>query len=304
VLGPGERLDQFEVVRVLGQGAYATTYLARDTLSGERVVLKLPVENSTATAETAARFAREAAIARRLRHPNLQGAAHALTPHGCPYLALEYVEGESLRQRLESGPPLSPTVAVGIGVQVAAGLAYAHAQGVVHRDLKPENILITSEGIAKIIDFGSARLLTGRRLTWRVRGETAGTPDYMAPEQVEGRRGDARTDVYALGVILYELVTGQVPFDGDNANAVMYQQLNAAPRPPSQLRPDLPAGLEAVIMKAMAKRPADRYQDAEATRRDLEEFAGAEARPDAAPPGTAEPWSARLARRLRQRSRP
>jgi serine/threonine protein kinase len=271
VLPPGSRLDQFEIVRLLGYGIDAVSYLAVDRATGERVVLKLPAESAN-DAPAAARFRREAAIIQRLHHPNIQGAARSPVARDASYIALEYVDGRSLRDWLESDEP--PTVAdvVNIGVQIALALQYAHEHGVVHRDLKPENVIVLPSGQVKLIDFGNARMQGMRRLTWRVRGEAAGTPDYMAPEQVEGGRGDPRTDIYALGVLLFELLSGRVPFEGDNANAVMYQQVHSEPPGLGELRPGIPAGLQAIVARALRKRPDERYQRAADLAHDLQRY--------------------------------
>jgi len=297
----GDRLDQFDVVSTLGHGVYATTYLAVDRTSGERVVLKAPTSAVLADPELAARFQREALITRRLRHPNIQGGARAAIQRDSPYLVAEYVDGRSLREWLQSAAPPTLEEALAVVIQIADALAYAHAQGVFHRDLKPENVLVQPNGQVKVIDFGNARLRGARRLTWRVRGETAGTPDYMAPEQIEGGRGDARTDLYALGVILFELVTGQPPFNGDNANAVMYQHVHNPPPLAAALRPDVPAGLEAIIQRTLAKQPEARCQHAADLADDLRGLAIGDA-PHMPADRAARGWRTRLARYFHQRS--
>ncbi len=296
VLSPGSRLDQFEIVRVLGHGLDAVSYLGVDRSTGERVVLKLPVD-AAQDPLAAARFRREAAIIQRLHHPNIQGAARSPLARDAGYIALEYVDGRSLRDWLESDTPPTVADAVNIGVQIALALQHAHERGVVHRDLKPENVIVLPSGQVKLIDFGNARMRGMRRLTWRVRGEAAGTPDYMAPEQVEGGRGDARTDIYALGVLLFELLGGRVPFEGDNANAVMYQQVHSEPPSLGELRPGLPAGLQAIVARALRKRPDERYQAAADLARDLLRYDRPGETIAAAPPPPASRWR-RLARWL------
>lgn len=302
-LRPGDRIDQFDVVEPLGQGGCGASYLARDRATGERVVLKFPTTGSYEDSGAAARFRREALIAQRLRHRNIQRAARAAVDRDASYLALEYVEGRSLRAWMESADPPTLAESLDLAAQIAAAMAYAHAHDVYHRDLKPENVIVLPDGTAKVIDFGSARMAGLRRLTFRIRGETTGTPDYMAPEQVEGGRGDARTDIYALGVVLYELLTGVVPFEGDNPNAVMYQQVHATPPPPSRVRPELPPWLDAVVMRALQKRPADRYQSAEEFRQRLVTAARASGAPDedaAQPPPAVNGWTSRIIQRLRR----
>jgi eukaryotic-like serine/threonine-protein kinase len=261
-LQPGDQIDQFTILGPLGQGGTSASFLARDRVSGERVVLKFPSQSAASDPSEEARFRREAVIAQRLRHPNIQHAANAEIDRDAPYLALEYVDGRSLRAWLESDHPPSIDQAVELTLQIARGISYAHAHDVVHRDLKPENVVVLPDCSVKVIDFGSARMVGLRRLTFRVKGEASGTPDYMAPEQVEGGRGDARTDIYALGVMLYELLAGRVPFEGDNPQAVMYQQINAEPAPPSRYNPAVPAELDAVVLRALRKKPGARYQSA------------------------------------------
>jgi len=187
-----------------------------------------------------------------------------------PYLVLEYVEGETLRQNLRGRLPLGVDEAVGYGRQLAGALAHAHAHGIAHRDLKPENVLVTAEGQLKLFDFGIALMAGARRVTWRYLNDRLGTPDYMAPEQIEGKRGDQRTDVYALGIMLYEFLAGQVPFVGDNALAVMSQTVHDPPTPLHQRNRAVSPPLGAVIHKAIRKDPEERYQSAEEMLHDLE----------------------------------
>ena len=299
MLSPGDRVDQFEVLGPLGQGGASASFLARDRVTGERVVLKFPTPGVTDDASAASRFQREAEIARRLRHPNIQSVARSLPNRDAPYLALEYVEGRSLRAWLESAAPPTVEQAVDVAVQIARAMAYAHGRDVFHRDLKPENVIVLPDGTIKVIDFGSARMAGLRRLTFRLRGEASGTPDYMAPEQVQGGRGDARTDIYALGVMLYEMLAGRVPFEGDNPQAVMFQQIHGEPPPPSRFNPRIPPALEAIVLRALRKRPADRYQSADDFARDLSAFreTGAEAVLEGRPQPS---WTARVAQRLRR----
>jgi serine/threonine-protein kinase len=299
VLNPGDRVDQFEVLRPLGQGGSSASYLARDRTTGERVVLKFPAPGIAEDASAASRFQREAEIARRLRHPNIQGAARASTERDAAYLALEYIEGRSLRAWLESDTPPTLEQSVEIALQIARAMAYAHGRDVYHRDLKPENVIVLPDGTIKVIDFGSARMAGLRRLTFRLRGEASGTPDYMAPEQVQGGRGDARTDIYALGAMLYELLTGRVPFEGDNPQAVMFQQINSEPPLPTRFNPRISPALEAIVLRALRKRPADRYQSADELARDLAAFrdTGEAHVAGVRPQGR---WTARVVQRLRR----
>ncbi|HSS10763.1 MAG TPA: serine/threonine-protein kinase, partial [Acidimicrobiales bacterium] len=219
---PGQQLDHYQILELLGGGAYAETYKALDTRNGRMVALKIPDPNLFADPTNYNRYRREAEVARRLDHPSVQQAVDAGENRTEPYLVLEYVDGESLRKRMRAPGGLVPIgTVIDWGRQLADGLAYLHGAGVVHRDLKPENVLVTPDDRLVIADFGTAALEGARRLTWKHLSESLGTPDYMSPEQVQGERGDARSDIYAWGVMMYELLTGRVPFEGDNWMAVM-----------------------------------------------------------------------------------
>ena len=270
-LAPGERLDRYEIVEAIGHGAFSDVYLAVDP-DGGRVVLKCPHEGIIGDVATFDRFRREMEIARRLDHPGIQ---HSLDPGGDrtrPYLVMEYIEGETLREHLARRGRLPIAEAVALVDQLADAMGYAHRQGVTHRDLKPENVLVTADGRPVVTDFGIALMSGARRLTWRWLTSQLGTPDYMAPEQVQGERGDARTDVYALGVILFEMLAGRVPWEGDNPLSIMNQ---AVTRPAPSLRdldPSIPPPLDAIVRKCIRKDPAERYPDAAALAADLESW--------------------------------
>jgi serine/threonine-protein kinase len=184
-------------------------------------------------------------------------------------MVTEYVEGETLRSYLSAHTPLPTPAVLGILDQLCQAVAYCHENGVIHRDLKPENVLITASGDVSIIDFGIALLRGARRITWAGLTTAVGTPDYMAPEQVQGKRGDARTDIYALGAIGYELLTGQPPYSGDNPLAVMGQHLYGTLRPLAEVDPQVPAALAQVIERALRREPDRRYQTVEEFRQAL-----------------------------------
>jgi serine/threonine protein kinase len=268
---PGELVDAYEIVDELGEGAYAETYKARDTASDRLVVLKFPDPSTFADQQIYGRFQRETKIANALDFPGVQRSYGVQLDTHEPYLVLEYVEGETLRKRgSEFGGPLPIDVALDWGTQIALAVRYLHDRGITHRDLKPENILISTAGIVKIADFGTALIAGMRRLTWRNLTESLGTPDYMSPEQIQGERGDARSDIYAWGVMMYEMLTGRVPFDGDNWPAVMAAHLRNVPVPIRAIRPEVSPQLEAIIMKSMRRYPQNRYQSSPGLVQDLE----------------------------------
>ena len=257
---PGDKIDRYELLAALGEGAYAEIYKARDTSTGETVVLKMPNPTLFSDPGLFQRYRRESDIARKLNHPGVQRGVDLGDDRTEPYLVLEFVDGDNLRRVLRSGPsPLPIETAVDWGRQLAEAIAYLHGHGVVHRDLKPENVLVTTEGRLKIADFGTAMLEGARRLTWKHRSVSLGTPDYMSPEQIQGSRGDDRSDIYAWGVMMYEFLTGRVPFRGDNWMAVMAGHLGEHPTPIRKLRPDVPPALEAVVVHAMRRQPDNRY---------------------------------------------
>lgn len=268
---PGTTVDHFEVLEELGEGAYAETYKARDIRSGGLVVLKFPHPNLFADPAIFQRFQREVKIPRTLDHPGVIHSLDGAETRTEPYLVLEYVEGDDFRHHLrEMGGRVPVSVAIDWGRQLADTLQYLHEHGITHRDLKPENLLVTADGRIKVIDFGTALLVGAKRLTWRHLTDGVGTPDYMSPEQIQGERGDPRSDVYAWGVIMYELLTGRPPYSGDNWMAVMAGHLTRVPEPIHQLNADVSAQLEAVVRKALRRYPENRYQSAAALLADLD----------------------------------
>ena len=268
---PGDVIDHYEVLEALGEGAYAEVYKARDTGQGDTVVLKSPNPQLFADPSLFQRYQREVEIARRLNHPGVQRSLDIGANRSEPYLVLEYVDGKNLRAVLrEIGGPVDIDLAVHWGRQLADAIRYLHSQGIVHRDLKPENVLVDHDDNLKISDFGTAMLEGARRLTWKHLSESLGTPDYMSPEQVQGDRGDVRSDIYAWGVLMYEFLTGSVPFEGDNWLAVMAGHLQGTPRRITRIRPEVPLALEAVVLHAMRRYPESRYQAADELVTDLQ----------------------------------
>ena len=224
----GESLDQYDLTELLARSGMASIFKALDRESGATVALKIPHLQFESDIVFHERFRREEDIGKRLEHPSI---VRVLSPRqkSRMYLAMEYVEGTSLRAMMQAKKRLPVDQALDIARQISAALVYLHGLKVVHRDLKPENILVTAEGQVKLLDFGIALDEVGRRLTWAGLSATIGTPDYMAPEQIGGRRGDTRTDVYALGTILYEMLTGELPFQAPNAQAMMRAKTSSGP---------------------------------------------------------------------------
>ena len=268
---PGDVVDDYEIVELLGAGAYAETYKATNRRTGVTVVLKMPNPGLFADPGLFSRYQHEARVVNHLDHPGIQRGVDPGDRRTEPYLALEYIEGEPFRNRVQGrGHRVDIDQAVDWGRQLAEALNYLHRHGVVHRDLKPENVLLDKEGRLKISDFGTARLDGARRLTWKHLSEGMGTPDYMSPEQVQGERGDARSDIYAWGVMMYEMLAGETPFQGDNAMAVMAGHLQGKPKRIRDLRPEVPPSLEAVVLHAMRRSPGDRYQSTTELSKDLD----------------------------------
>lgn len=264
----GDRLDQYEITELIARSGMASIFRARDTATGAPVALKVPHLQFESDVVFYERFRREEEIGQRLDHPNV---IKFLKPRhkSRMYVAMELVEGKGLRQVLEQERVLPAERALAIGQQVCEALEHMHQNGVVHRDLKPENVLLTTSGQVKIVDFGIALDKSARRITWFGLSNTIGTPDYIAPEQIGGRRGDARSDVYALGTILYEMLTGNLPFFGPNALAVMRAKTDGEPRPPAYFVPGFDPHLEAILLKCLEHSPRDRYQDAAELLQDL-----------------------------------
>src|SRR5216683_2422926 len=257
----GENLDQYKLIEVIARSGMASIFKAIDQVDGSTVAIKVPYLQFESDVVFYGRFQREEEVGRRLDHPNI---IRVLTPKrkSRMYIAMEYIDGVSLRAVMRDKRPLEEGRALDIARQVCSALVYMHGQHVVHRDLKPENILLTESGQVKITDFGIALDESARRLTWSGLSSTIGTPDYMAPEQASGRRGDARTDIYALGTILYETLTANLPYSGENVYNVMRAKTAEDPQPPSAFRPDLDPHLEEIILRAIERQPRNRYTTA------------------------------------------
>jgi serine/threonine-protein kinase len=257
----GTRIDHYEIIRMLGHGGMNRVYLAKDITNEQEVVLKFPNDELIGDIAVFERYRREAEIGNRLHHPQVQQLLHSDENRSEDYLVVEFIEGKTLRTVLEehASEPLPVAEAVRIILLICDALTYCHERGIFHRDIKPENIMVQEDGNIKIIDFGVALLEGARRVTWRGLSSTVGTPDYMSPEQLKGERGTASSDIYAVGVILYEMLCGHTPFEGENIFAIMNQHVSQDPHSILLMNPQLSPELATVVMKAIRRDPGKRY---------------------------------------------
>jgi serine/threonine-protein kinase len=268
----GQILDErFEITDVISRSGMSSVFKATDLKTGQTVALKVPLLKLESDPAFYARFEREEEIGRSLDHPSILKII-PVDPkeRSRPYLVTEYLEGHTLDEVLQHVKPMPETDALRITSRLCDAIDYLHRHGVVHRDLKPQNIMLCNDGSLRIMDFGIAKAAASRRITFGGFSPTLGTPDYMAPEQVKGQRGDERTDIYSLGAILYEMVTGRLPFEGPNAYAVMNARLSGDPVAPRTYNPSLRPEVEEIILHAMARSPADRYPSAAAMKADVD----------------------------------
>jgi serine/threonine-protein kinase len=268
--------NRYEIHQRLARGGMAQVYLARDRALDRPVAVKELVPEFATDPSFVERFRREAQAAANLAHPNIVGVYDWGTQDGTYFIVMEYVDGPSLSQVIRRDGPLHPRRAAEIAGEVAAALGFAHSRGVVHRDVKPGNVLLTASGQSKVTDFGIARALSSPEEDLTQAGSVMGTATYFSPEQAQGLPVDPRSDLYSLGVVLYEMVTGRPPFSGETPLAIAYKHVQDTPPPPSSVVPDLPPALEAVIMRLLQKRPDDRYASAEELRADLQRFLAGE----------------------------
>jgi beta-lactam-binding protein with PASTA domain len=261
MIEPGTTIDgRYKVVSRIGSGGMADVYLAEDQLLGRQVAVKLLQHRFAEDQEFVERFRREASSAAGLSHPNVVAIFDRGEWDGTYYIAMEYLPGRSLKAIVREGGPMDPASAIEIVIQILRAAKFAHRRGIIHRDLKPHNVILDEEGRAKVTDFGIARAgASDMTLT----GSIMGTAQYLSPEQAQGKTVSETSDLYAVGIVLYELLTGRVPFDGDTAVSIALMQISAQAPRPSALNPAVGPVLDAVVMRSLAKSPADRYADAD-----------------------------------------
>jgi serine/threonine protein kinase len=277
----GQTISHYKILEKLGEGGMGVVYKARDTKLDRDVALKFLPAHLAASEQDKARFVQEAKAAAALNHPNVCSIID-IQEHDAPggegkqmFIVMEFVDGMTLRQKMDStgggGQPYAMKQAVEMGIQIADGLAAAHEKGIVHRDVKPENIMVRRDGIAQVMDFGLAKLrASGSKITRLTKqGSTVGTAGYMSPEQVQGQDADHRSDIFSLGVLLYELFTGQLPFKGVHETALMYEIVNVDAAPMSAVNPNLDPELDRIVYECLQKDPEERYQSVKEISRDL-----------------------------------
>ena len=268
-LHPGDRLDHYRIESLVARSGMASIFRATDLDTGRPVAIKVPHPEMESDPVFFERFQREENIGKKLDHP---GVIKVLPDdrRSRMYMVMEWVEGKLLRQVLNEQRKFPPDRAVRIALSLARTLDYIHANGVVHRDLKPENIVVAADDSTKIIDFGIASNAGARRITFSNLQSALGTPDYISPEQVKGKRGDARADLYALGVMLYEMLTGKVPWTGSSPFLIMNDRLLNNPVPPREIDPEISPQLQEIIYRALERDPRQRYGNAHELILDLE----------------------------------
>ncbi|HEV2777589.1 MAG TPA: protein kinase, partial [Solirubrobacteraceae bacterium] len=252
--------DRYEISAHLGSGGMAEVYCATDLQLGRNVALKILHERFAADEEFVERFKREASSAAGLAHQHVVGVYDRGEWDGTSYIAMEFVSGRTLKQIIVEEGALDPQRAVGLTVQILRAARFAHRRGIIHRDFKPQNVIVDDEGRAKVTDFGIARAGASDMTQT---GSILGTAQYLSPEQAQGHAVGARSDLYSIGIILYELLTGRVPFHADSAVTIALKQVSEAPVPPREHNPHITPELEAVVLRALAKEPRDRFADAD-----------------------------------------
>ena len=265
----GRQLDHYLIERLAARSGMASIYRATDLRTGRPVAIKVPHPEMESDLLFFERFRREEEIGAKLDHPSVM-KVFVDGDRTRTYMVMEWIEGRLLRQVLNQQRKLPAERAVKLALAICDALDYIHRNGVVHRDLKPENIIIDAQSCIKLIDFGIAAKVGARRITFTRLSETMGTPDYISPEQIKGKRGDARSDLYALGVMLHEMLTGNVPFQGPNPFAIMNDRLSNNPVPPREVDPTISIQLQEIIYRALERDPGKRYASAHEFAWDLE----------------------------------
>jgi serine/threonine-protein kinase len=265
----GQELDHYRIEAMVAESPMASIFRATDTTDGKKVAIKIPNLVMEEDPVRFGRFQREEEIGLTLDHPNVM-RIFADRSHSRPYIVMEWCNGRLLRQIMQREGKLPPERAIKITLGILHALEYIHNRGIVHRDLKPENIMVDDEDSIKLIDFGIASLEGAKRLTYTGYSQALGTPEYISPEQVKGKRGDVRADLYALGVMLYEMLTGRTPFSGPSPLAVMNDRLMSHPFPPRKADPGISPHLEEVLYRALEREPKNRYRSAHDFAWDLE----------------------------------
>jgi beta-lactam-binding protein with PASTA domain/tRNA A-37 threonylcarbamoyl transferase component Bud32 len=280
---------RYRIVRKLGTGGMANVYLAEDEVLGRRVAIKILNDRHAGDDQFVERFRREAKNAASLSHPNIVSIYDRGEAEGTYYIAMEYLDGRSLKELIVARGPAPVNVAIEYARQILAAIRFAHRHGIVHRDIKPHNVLVDAEGRLKVTDFGIARAGVSQMTE---AGSIIGTAQYLSPEQAKGAPVDQTSDLYSVGVVLYELLTGVVPFSGDTPVEIAMKHLSSTPEPPSAKRAEVPRELDLIVMRALAKDPADRYQSAE----EMDDDLGRVARGAAVSPATEEAATAIISR--------
>ena len=268
-LRSGDQLDHYRIESLVARSGMASIFRATDARDGRQVAIKIPHPDVESDPALYDRFRREEEIGTTLDHPGVM-KVFVDENRSRVYMVMEWVEGRLLRKILDEQHTLPPERAVRLTLRILDALGYIHGRGIVHRDLKPENIVVDDNDTIKIIDFGIAGAAKSRRLTFAKLSQTMGTPDYISPEQVKGKRGDARSDLYALGVMLYEMLTGKVPFTGANPFLIMNDRLLNNPVPPREIDPSITPQLQEIIYRALERDPKNRYPNARDFSWDLE----------------------------------
>ena len=266
---PGDKLDHFQIDSLVARSGMASIYRATDSRDGRQVAIKIPHPEVESEPVFFDRFQREQDIGTKLDHPSVM-KVFDVPNRSQVYMAMEWVDGKLLRSILKEEKKLTAERAARITIGICNALEYIHTHGVVHRDLKPENIMVGPNDSIKLIDFGIAGQEGARRLTFAKLSNLMGTPDYISPEQVKGKRGDGRSDVYAAGIMLYEMLTGEVPFKGPNPFVIMNDRLMNYPPPPREVNPQITPQMQEIIYRAIEREPSNRYSRARDFASDLE----------------------------------